>query len=141
MSLDRWLATDNAVNLVFLSAAYLFLFLVLVFISLDWRKAGKKMKAWLELEPQKVGEEPQKFFLEGEVIIGRNEKADIFLTDRRVSSRHARIYQQEGYFYLQDLGSTNGTFVNGLPVKAPYRLEIGDKITIGPYVFFFEASK
>lgn len=99
------------------------------------------MEAWLELEPQDPKESPRKFTLEGELVIGRSQEADIFLSDRRVSSRHARIYLKEDHFFLEDLGSTNGTFVNGLPIKTPYRLEIGDKITIGPYVFFFEARK
>lgn len=141
MNLERWLGIETGTNLIFLSLSYFFLFLVLALVYLDLRKAGKKMDAWLELEPESPKGNPQKFFLEGEVVIGRSQESDIFLSDRRVSSRHARIYLKDERFYLEDLGSTNGTFVNGLPIKAPYRLEVGDKITIGPYVFFFEARK
>lgn len=141
MSLERWLGIEAGTNLIFLGLSYFFFFLVLVLVYLDLRKAGKKMEAWLELEPEDPKENPQKFNLEGEVVIGRSQEADIFLSDRRVSSRHARIYLKDDHFFLEDLGSTNGTFVNGLPIKAPYRLEIGDKIAIGPYVFFFEAKK
>ncbi len=141
MNLERWLRIEDSANIVFLSLAYFFLLLVLVSILLDLRKARDKMEAWLELEPQDPKENPQKFTLEGEVVIGRSQEADIFLSDRRVSSRHARVYLKDNHFYLEDLGSTNGTLVNGLPIKAPYRLEIGDKITIGPYVFYFEAKK
>jgi len=141
LSLERWLGIEAGTSLIFLGLSYFFLSLVLVLVYLDLRKAGKKMEAWLELEPQNPKESPQKFFLEDEVIIGRSQESDIFLSDRRVSSRHARVYLKDEHFYLEDLGSTNGTFVNGLPIKVPYRLEVGDKITIGPYVFFFEARK
>ncbi len=141
MSLERWLGIEGNANLIFLSLSYLFLFLVLGLVYLDLRKAEKKMEAWLKLELPDLKGRPQRFTLKKEVVIGRSPTSDIFLSDRRVSLRHARIYLKNNHFYLEDLNSTNGTFVNGLPVKAPYCLEIGDKIKIGPYIFYFEARK
>ena len=63
--------------------------------------------------------------------LGRNQDNDIFLTDGQVSRYHALIqWQNEGYV-LSDLGSGNGTYLNGKPLTAPTRLTGGDIISIG----------
>ena len=62
--------------------------------------------------------------------IGRSESCDIVLPDRKVSRFHARIKRQGEHHILEDLGSKNGTFVNGEEVKAPYILRDGDEISI-----------
>lgn len=67
------------------------------------------------------------------VTLGRDLANDITLADSFASSRHARIEQREGRFWLEDLGSTNGTLLNGAPL-APYDpapLDAGDVISIG----------
>ena len=64
-----------------------------------------------------------------ELTIGRNERCDLVIPDRRVSRFHARIRQEGETFVLQDLGSKNGTFLNGGAVQEE-PLEDGDEIQI-----------
>ena len=76
--------------------------------------------------------------------IGRASDAKLVLSDRGVSQRHARISRVEAdgddtqsggpQFVLEDLGSKNGTFVDGVPVTEPRRLSFGDSFQIGPDV-------
>ena len=65
-----------------------------------------------------------------ELIIGRDEECDLFIPERQVSRRHARIAVEGDRYILTDLGSKNGTFVNGQPVAEPYSLQNGDEIQI-----------
>jgi pSer/pThr/pTyr-binding forkhead associated (FHA) protein len=64
------------------------------------------------------------------VTIGRLPECDVVVDDAGVSRQHARIRRTEGGFVLTDLGSTNGTMVNGEPIQE-HVLEHGDRITIG----------
>lgn len=63
-------------------------------------------------------------------VAGRSNDADLVLADDTVSRKHARIYSARGALWLRDLGSRNGTLVNGRSV-AHHRLRPGDRITIG----------
>jgi hypothetical protein len=63
-------------------------------------------------------------------VAGRSQDADLVLHDDTVSRKHARIYQARGTLWLRDLGSRNGTQVNGRSVSH-HRLRPGDRITIG----------
>lgn len=78
---------------------------------------------------------------EEEVIIGRGDASGFRLPDRRkvISSRHAKIIRQENDYVLVDIGSTNGTFLNGtrLQVGTPAPLAAHDEIGIGDYVLEF----
>src|SRR5690242_14642028 len=65
-----------------------------------------------------------------EVVIGRSSDLDMVLVEDMVSRRHARIEVKGGKVELEDLGSTNGTFVNGEKVKQA-ELKAGDRILIG----------
>ncbi len=71
------------------------------------------------------------FYLEAENIIGRRRDCDIVIADPAVSSRHAGIYLEGRHFYLVDLGSKNGTYVNNRFIKKDYKLKDGDIINIG----------
>jgi hypothetical protein len=64
------------------------------------------------------------------VVIGRGSSCDLRLVDRSVSRRHARIRHAEEAWFIQDLGSSGGTFVNDVRVNAS-RLNPGDRIRIG----------
>jgi hypothetical protein len=64
------------------------------------------------------------------MIIGREEKCDIVLPSRQVSRNHARIRHSGGRHTLEDLGSKNGTFVNGQELTEPYALQDGDEIQV-----------
>ena len=68
-----------------------------------------------------------------ECILGREEGVAVRLVDANVSRRHARLSREDDAVYLVDLGSRNGTFVNGLPVKSA-RLALGDVLRLGDSV-------
>ena len=70
-------------------------------------------------------------FTQLEVIIGRSGHCDILLEDKTVSGRHARLSYHHGQWWLEDLASTNGTFLNGEPVNTAVVLTNGDQIRCG----------
>jgi len=76
------------------------------------------------------------------VIIGREEDCDIVLPSRQVSRNHARIRRSGGRHILEDLGSKNGTFVNGRQLTEPYTLQDGDEVQIALSfkLFFVDAG-
>jgi predicted component of type VI protein secretion system len=70
--------------------------------------------------------------LDSVVDIGRDPSLPLHLDeDTQVSRRHARIAQQGGQVVVEDLGSTNGTYVNDQPISSPRSLNPGDKVRIG----------
>jgi hypothetical protein len=71
-------------------------------------------------------------------LLGRGDGADIRLEDAFASSRHARLVPEGDVIVLEDLGSTNGTYLNGEPVRGPQPLHVGDRIKIGDSEFSFE---
>ena len=71
-------------------------------------------------------------------LLGRGDAADIRLEDTFASSRHARLVPEGDVIVLEDLGSTNGTYLNGEPLRGPQPLHVGDRIKIGDSEFSFE---
>ncbi|MFV9672040.1 MAG: FHA domain-containing protein [Acidimicrobiia bacterium] len=69
---------------------------------------------------------------DGDTIAGRGANCDIFLGDITVSREHARFCIEDGVLRIQDLGSTNGTYVNGSWADA-YALSAGDEVIIGKF--------
>lgn len=67
----------------------------------------------------------------GEIVIGRDLTNDVVLNDPEISRRHARLYAQGNTYVLEDLGSTNGTFVGGQRLTGPYPLRVGETVTFG----------
>jgi len=71
-------------------------------------------------------------------LIGRSKKCDLFIKDPFMSKENTQIYLNDGKFYIKDLGSTNGTFVNGKKLlDKPAKLKDSDKIKIGNIDFLF----
>jgi hypothetical protein len=65
------------------------------------------------------------------VTLGRGDGADILVEDPFASSAHARIFPRGDFMYIEDMGSTNGTFLNGRQLHAAERLSVSDLIRIG----------
>ena len=84
---------------------------------------------------------PKDIELTGEPIsIGRSREADIPLLDDKVSRVHCGIRLSDGEFYLKDLKSRNGVFVNGQRVEDTVKLKVGDRIQVGSTVFVLESA-
>jgi hypothetical protein len=75
----------------------------------------------------------------GGLVVGRGDSADVRLEDPFASSRHARIDRDGDVLVIEDLGSTNGTFLNGEPLTGPRPLHPGDRIRIGDNEFSYLA--
>ncbi|GMU10505.1 hypothetical protein ASNO1_67590 [Corallococcus caeni] len=69
--------------------------------------------------------------------IGRTSENDLVLHDHGVSRRHARITARDGRYFAEDVGSANGTQLNGQPLGGEKQLRDGDRITVGPVEFTF----
>jgi pSer/pThr/pTyr-binding forkhead associated (FHA) protein len=74
----------------------------------------------------------------GGVSIGRSGEADVRIEDRFASQIHVRIYPRGGSYYVEDMNSTNGTFLNGERLDGEARLAHLDSIEIGDTEFRFE---
>ncbi|MBN1207567.1 MAG: FHA domain-containing protein [Myxococcaceae bacterium] len=72
-------------------------------------------------------------FVREEITIGRQEGNTIRLTERNVSRRHARLLRQNGHVVVEDLGSSNGTRINGERISGQSAVKDGDLIQIGDY--------
>lgn len=74
------------------------------------------------------------FTVEDAVVLGRSSEADIVLEDPYASEFHLRLTARDGRLILSDLGSTNGTYVNGRRVTTPVDLTRGDAVQVGKTV-------
>jgi serine phosphatase RsbU (regulator of sigma subunit) len=74
------------------------------------------------------------------VTIGRARESDIFLPDQWLSRHHAEIQRRDGLFFLLDLGSKNGTLLNGERVRQQCRLQQGDVIALGEHHLTFSGD-
>ncbi len=84
------------------------------------------------------GENGEKFIFEqSEVTLGRIADNDLVLYDASVSRRHAVVYHRNGQFILEDLGSSNGTILNGYLINQPTVLCEGDQLVVGAVHFQF----
>ena len=68
---------------------------------------------------------------DGVILIGRGADAQLNLDDDYVSTRHARVVSGENGIYLEDLGSTNGSYVNGQRITGPTTITLSDTVRIG----------
>jgi pSer/pThr/pTyr-binding forkhead associated (FHA) protein len=78
--------------------------------------------------------------LDGTIVLGRGDQAEIRLEDPFASAQHARIYEQGNIVVIEDLGSTNGTYLNEEVLQSPRPLHPGDRVRIGDSEFTFEAG-
>lgn len=137
---------------VFLAVLYIFVGRAIRAIYLELRVDAPKSKRQGKAAParpqnRKPGKAPRKvaivegdqlkgksFELGSELVIGRADKCHIKLDDTYVSQIHARVFQKDGNFMVEDMGSTNGTYLNRTRVTGPTEVQRGDRIKIGKTV-------
>ena len=106
------------------------------------RARGPDLRAGVSPRLQVVaamGHEPGTTFDVGEgATFGRSDGADIRVDDPFASSAHARIFDRGGFMYVEDMGSTNGTYLNGRQLKSAERLKMADTIRIGDSEYRYE---
>jgi hypothetical protein len=74
-----------------------------------------------------------------ELTLGRAESNDVVLVTKTASREHARLFEQEGRWFVEDLGSLNGTMLNTrrIPSRTPLRLRHGDRLQLGDQILVF----
>lgn len=119
-------------RLLFVALLYLFLLAIMKTGIGLVRGQRKKEKAWniaVERGPKEL--RGVQIAVHGPVIVGRNPGADIVVGAGYVSGRHARFTLMGQNLFVEDLGSTNGTAVNGQRISSPTALRDKDVVTIG----------
>lgn len=81
------------------------------------------------------------FELNGEMVIGRLPECEIQLPSNMVSRKHAKVYAQGDDFFVEDMGSGNGTFVNGQKINGPHKLKPNDRLKFGPMLMRYESDR
>jgi len=92
---------------------------------------GARQARPLMLEFEAGNENLVRTYTQSEVIIGRSPGCDYTLDDKTVSARHTRLVYHHGQWWVEDLASTNGTFLNGEPIITPGVLANGDQLRCG----------
>ncbi len=80
------------------------------------------------------GAKPRTVQMAASMVIGRAPACELMLEDTYISQQHARIFGKNGSWYVEDLGSTNGTYVNDQKLAAPAMVQPGDRIRAGTTV-------
>ena len=151
-----------ALKVGFLIVLYLFVLWVSRSALKDLsREPGQQRSVWADVPPQpdatglhsaapSLGDEPRliverapghspgmEYDLRDGAVLGRGDQAEIRLEDPFASSRHAQILRQGGVMVLEDLGSTNGTYLNEEVLGGPTPLHPGDRVRIGDSEFTY----
>ncbi len=123
-------------------AIVLYIFLWRVFQTL-WQELkqqgtilSSQKKPGIHLEAKmENGKEFRYHFWQPNVVIGRGSQCDISLMDEALSVSHARISFHHGHWWLEDLGSTNGSFLNKDQIAVPTVIITGDQFKCGNTIF------
>jgi pSer/pThr/pTyr-binding forkhead associated (FHA) protein len=81
------------------------------------------------------GVESQRYFTQNEIMIGRDTHCDLSMMDETMSAHHARLVHHHGQWWLEDLNSTNGTFLNSEKLNTPAVIITGDEFKCGNTLF------
>ena len=93
--------------------------------------AGRKAPS-LSLTLQRKGRETtRRAFQQTEIMVGRDPACDVLLDDDAISARHVHLSYHHGQWWVEDLGSTNGTRLNQSPLATPTVITTGDQIECG----------
>ena len=122
-----------ALRLILVISLYAFLAWAFYTIWVDLKRQSERL-AFLKMPVLTLTRQDGKgtyHFSRSEVHIGRDPACDCSLEDQTVSTQHAQLSYHHNQWWLEDLGSTNGTFLNQAPVSAPMVVTIGDRIRCG----------
>lgn len=97
-----------------------------------------KIQPRLVVQHSKVIDSGKVFKLKGGATIGRSPASDIVLPDDYVSQTHARVFARKQFLYIEDLGSTNGTFIDGRRIEGEHQIKPGQEIVLGDTIFRYE---
>ena len=129
-------------RLAFVAIIYLFLFRIFTALVADLQMKGifqRPISEYGRLEVLTGAESLSKgsiFRVDGKGLsLGRGKQNDIVLPDHFASIDHAVFRLQKGHTIVEDLGSTNGTWVNGEQIHSPVQMVIGDYVKIGSITF------
>ena len=100
----------------------------------DRLAAQKKPGIALSIQTEQ-GKENQRQFLQPQIMIGRDTKCDLAVMDEALSAHHARLTHHHGQWWLEDLNSTNGTFLNQEKLTTPAVVITGDHFKCGNTIF------
>ncbi len=105
-------------------------------VSRESRGKSRRRGSRLALEiVEPASHEGERFEVEEQVVVGRAVECDVSLLDNFLSSRHARFVADSGDLAVEDLGSTNGTYVNQELISGRATLHRGDKVQVGGVLF------
>lgn len=137
---------SQVLRYVFIILIYLFIFSILRLMYLDVKSmtsgGGSLDDAYLKVVNRldSLNFKMQEYYvIEGDVSLGRSSRNDIVIKDKFVSKNHLLIREKNQSYYLEDLGSANGTFLNGVKIdpKEFIELQNNDKIGVGFIQFIF----
>lgn len=126
----------NLLKIIFLLLIYVFLWQVARSMRSHVAPGARRSKSAREFVVVRSDTlAGQRFPLERPKVVGRSIDADIVIDDAYASEFHLRVGLQDGEVTLNDLGSTNGTYLNGRRVTVPTVITRGDEIQIGKTIF------
>jgi hypothetical protein len=97
--------------------------------------ARARQRAWRLVVVQPPAERGHAFTIDGDATLGRGGGCTVPLAfDTFVSQVHARVSERDGSLWIEDVGSTNGTYVNGQRIDAPTKIGKGDRVQVGETV-------
>jgi pSer/pThr/pTyr-binding forkhead associated (FHA) protein len=95
------------------------------------RVSGMQVVKPIYLQHDPIANTSARKYTDAEVLIGRDPACQFTIPDQAISSKHARLYFKQNQWWVEDLGSTNGTFLNDELIESPVILIDGDHIFIG----------
>lgn len=121
-------------------ALYVFLAWALSTVLQDLRQQGTRISTQKKpgitiLVKITQGIESQRFFTQTQIVIGRDPHCDLSMLDETMSAHHARLVHHHGQWWLEDLNSTNGTYLNREKLTTPAVIISGDEFKCGNTLF------